>query len=163
MSDTDTPVGMMTEEEFLAHAGITPDMTEDEIIEHFGVKGMKWGKRQPTNREANEPKGPSKGQQIREARLRVHTKTTEAEGKLFAGAAAVNKKYDMTVAQAKATRNKGADAVGRNFNKKIKDIEESEDGKLAAQTTAGEKAATAVLVGAYGAMAVGAIMILAKG
>lgn len=37
--------GMMTEEEFLAHMGITPEMTLDEVLEQAGVKGMKWGVR----------------------------------------------------------------------------------------------------------------------
>jgi hypothetical protein len=35
---------MFNEEEFLEHAGITADMSGDDILEHFGVKGMKWGK-----------------------------------------------------------------------------------------------------------------------
>lgn len=36
---------MLSEEDFLKHINATDDMTEDEFIEHFGVKGMKWGKR----------------------------------------------------------------------------------------------------------------------
>lgn len=45
MADTQLSHGMLSEEDFLSHIDATPDMTEDEFLEHFGVKGMRWGQR----------------------------------------------------------------------------------------------------------------------
>lgn len=59
MTDTKTALpGMLNEEDFLQHVFSSHNMSEDEFLEHYGKKGMKWGVRKaegsgPSNRELN--------------------------------------------------------------------------------------------------------------
>jgi hypothetical protein len=149
-------IDMLSEDDFLAHIDAMP---EDEFLEHFGVKGMKWGRR---SRGEEGGRQPSKSEMIKAARSRVATEALNAEAKLITGAKKLNERYDAEHAVIKEKRDKGAAIVANNYNKKISELQVSDDARTAAKYTAGEKVATGLALAAVGAWVVGTGYVIAK-
>lgn len=98
-------------------------------LEHYGVKGMKWGVRR--DRTGHKPSG----REIKEARARLRE-----------GGKAIREK-NAALEQTKSRS--AAEKKGREIRKIAKDLRDSGDVEIASRLTAGEKAAHVLIYGAF--------------
>lgn len=96
---SDTMTGMMTEEEFIAHTGITPDMDADDFLEHFGKKGMKWGQRKAEGSGASG--GSPSNRSLNKASRANDRATAKSDAKKF------NKEWDDEIDAARSRTKSG--------------------------------------------------------
>lgn len=109
----------------------------DNYFEHFGKKGMKWGKRSAPNSSA-EPKlkGRARSKAIIEARKNTYGKSREAS--LLEDEAIV------------AKTKKESDYFQKKAEKKYAELEKSSEYQLAQKSTRGEKVASGILLASMG-------------
>ena len=109
----------------------------DNYLEHFGKKGMKWGKRSAPNSSA-EPKlkGRARNKAIIEARKNVYGKSREAS--LLEDEAVV------------AKTKKEADYFQKKADKKYADLAKDPEYQLAQKATRGEKVASGIFLASTG-------------
>jgi len=109
---------------------------EDYFLEHYGVKGMKWGVRRSQaaldraagRRTAKANKGPSQSKQIRTARKNVLQKRRQE----FKNADSISKKAEIFL-------------KGEFANNLSLEYRANPDRKIAFQRTTGERVATTIL------------------
>jgi|688.fasta_scaffold175418_2 hypothetical protein len=110
----------------------------DNYLEHFGKKGMRWGKKSASN-SSSEPKaepklkGRAKTKAIQQARMNTLIKAREAQ--LLEDSAVV------------AKNKKEFDYYKKAAEKKYKELANDTDYKLANKSTRGEKAVAALFLG----------------
>ena len=106
----------------------------DDFLVHYGVPGMKWGKRSGGSRKETRQAKNAKihgARRAQEARLR---NLQEAEGDFYV-----------------ARTNKGKDKAEKIMRKREKDFFTNPDAKTAAKLTSGEKWAVGLTYGLLGA------------
>jgi len=106
----------------------------DDFLAHYGVPGMKWGKRSGGSRKETRQAKNAKihgARRAQEARLR---NLQEAEGDFYV-----------------ARTNKGKDKAEKIMRKREKDFFTNPDAKTAAKLTSGEKWAVGLTYGLLGA------------
>lgn len=126
-----------------------PDLNEDLLI-HFGVKGMKWGRRKArddggSGSGGSAPKVKKKkltSNDIREARAQHQARVAEL--------------YRADQQLRTATTQKGKDIALRQVDKMAQQIAKSDDARIANKMTRGEKVAALVIAGPIGAVVIGA-------
>lgn len=127
----------------------------DEFLAHMGVVGMKWGKHKAggdsSSGSAKEPKLTSKEKDkaIADARDRQQVRATKLDVKAFQTYTATSKKAQVKANEA--------------YDRAAKQILTNPDAATAAKMTSGEKVATGLIIGVYGAMAISAIGMAAVG
>lgn len=143
----DTLAGMMSEEDFLAHMAETSDsMTEEEYLEHYGKKGMKWGQRAAESqlggfaRSRNVRKESGDGKQSKEARSGA---IDAARGRVKSGA----NRQDLKKAKAtyKASKRTEGAAAAKAALRAVRDknADDAHDSRLS--KAGGEKVALALV------------------
>lgn len=124
--------------------------TTDDFLQHYGVRGMKWGKRNGSRSSGGGSGKKSKpttydilaARQAQGARLR---KLQEAEGDFYVARTA-----------------KGQDKAEKIMRQREKDFFTNPDAAMAAKMTKGEKVVTGIAYGMTAAMAVSYLAIGAK-
>jgi hypothetical protein len=133
---------------------MTTDITSEEALAHFGVKGMKWGVRKPDDSGGGSG-GPAKlkGKERTDAILNARVRQ-----------GARKYAYQNATAEFMVARTaKGQDAAEKSMRKLEKEFYEGEDFKLSKQYTTGEKWVGGVSWAALGAAAVGLLYASAQG
>jgi hypothetical protein len=120
------------------------DNLEEDHLEHFGKKGMRWGVRSARSSGGAKPisKSKARANEIRAARARQASR----EFGVYRSAA-------KTVVGKKGTRGKQA---MKTYDQTV-NLFRNPDRKTAAKTTRGEKVAIGLLIGGIGALNVAAI------
>lgn len=131
----------MTEDEFLAHYATLSD--REDILEHYGVPGMKWGKRKSADGGSSRPSRAEKKLDRLEERNRI----VEARGARYGHREAYNRA---------ATKLNAATASGKNVKEAMRAYEKArntviDNEKMARKRTHGEKVLTGVVLGVVGA------------
>ena len=120
----------------------------DNYLEHFGKKGMRWGKKSASN-SSSEPKaepklkGKAKTKAIQQARMNTLIKAREAQ--LLEDSAVV------------AKNKKEFDYYKKAADKKYKDLTSDKDYQLGQKSTRGEKAVAALFLGTAAATLASAV------
>lgn len=112
---------------------VVPDNYAENVLAHYGVAGMRWGKRKGSSKESGSKKPKATSQEILEARYRQQLrlqKAQEAQG-------------DFIVART----NKGKDKAEKIMRQREKELFNNPDAEIANKMTKGEKWTTGVLAG----------------
>lgn len=117
------------------------DGSYEDYLAHYGVKGMRWGKRSAGGSSSGSP--VSKSQQIKAARKKISDTANKHE----------QGEYDALMGTSPAARQKGRVSA----QKALRDLEKMQTdgtGKLAGKYTTGEKIVTSLLWGTAGALVI---------
>lgn len=124
------------------------DQEVDDFLAHYGVPGMKWGRRKadtgaPSKRQAKKAARKERDQDILKARL-----TQDVKGRKMQEAQA-----EFIVAR--GAKNK--DKTEKVMRKLQDDFYNGDNAKMAAQATRGEKASIAIFTGAAAVLTIASI------
>lgn len=141
----------MTNDEFIAHYG----MSKDDAIQHYGVPGMKWGKRgSKASSDSGGSGGPKFGGAIDKKALKNLDRQSKEKDKAERSAAIDKARFDYNTKgrsrylEAKATYKRDKHVIGKREAKKAFDkvkAQNLEDYAIGSQAKDGKEATKAIL------------------
>lgn len=116
------------------------DGSYEDYLAHYGVRGMRWGKRGAGNGGAPKQTSKERTAEIKAARKKIAEQVQRHD----------NATYQSLMGVTAKERQKGRDTA----SKILRELDESGLDKIASKYTRGEKIASALILGATGAMVV---------
>lgn len=126
----------------------------EDALEHYGVKGMHWGVRKKRDSGGGEPKADSHSSQIKDARIKLQSRTNE-----------INRTTDrLNIASAKGSgaSDKQIQALVKQYHKQVAAYDNDPARALAVRLTTGEKVASILLLGPVAAVPIGGSALISR-